>query len=340
MSKPTTLTVARATGFLFVGAALALTAGCGGGGVKLESSSAFQYLPDDSTVIGSFKVDEIMKSQAYKDLMADQKVKSQDPLKEMEKEVGLNAEDLERVIIAAGGKQMDPVVVVTTKKPVTAAELTGKMPRKKFKEVKVGSFTMHEGDDEAFCVADKNTIVHGKASVVKGILERNKKAELTPGMKQALDLADQSKPIFVAINAKGMMATDAKGILPPPAAAHADKIEAVALNAALTSDAQVNLVALCQDSAAAAAIHKEADDNLKKAKEGLAMMSKEVPALASLSGEIGKVIDTVKITASGNKVSGTVSVKPVTIFTTIDTLGHSAKGSFEGAGKPIDFEKK
>ena len=332
MSKRT-LTVARATGWLFVAAALALTAGCGGGG-KLESSSAFQYLPNDSTVIGSFRVDEIMKSQAYKDLMADQKVKTADPLKAMEKEVGLSAEDLERVVIAVGGgKDKDPVIVVTTKKPVTAADLTAKMTKKKFKEVKVGSFTMHENEDgEAFCVADKNTIVGGKTGVLKGILERNKKAELTAGMKQALALADESKPIFLAINAKGM-AGDAKGMLPGPAAAHADKLEAVALNASLSNEAVVNLVAVCQDSAAAEAIHKEADANLKKAKEGLADITKEFPGMASLS----KVLDTVKITASGNKVSGTVSVKPTAVLEAIEPLmGMKSQTTFEGVGKPID----
>ena len=230
----------------------------------------------------------------------------------MEKGLGLAPEDVERLTWGGAGNK-DASFVVTTNKAVTAADLMGKMKDRKFSEVKVGSYTMHQEQPDylkkAFCVVDKYTVVYGEPVPLKAILERNKKPEFSPDMQSALGLANQSRSLFLAVNMKGVMASeDVKGALKwlgpgeNQVTSHMDKVEATALDAAIGDDVQINSVTVCKDD-------KFADD-LRKMTDGGVTLLKYIPQMPK---ELIPAIESVKTTVSGKKVTSTAAFKPAAI---------------------------
>lgn len=372
MNMKSMMTGAKLGVFGLLAAAMAFSSGCGSN-KSIESTKDFHFLPSNCAVIGTSRVDEVVKSTAYKDMMAKIKAmaKDEDPQANMEQEFGLSDRDMARITFGMAENGKDFSMVVTSQKPVTASDLKGKLKSKvttfgqvgatigdvgagkveivppktelkprTFKEVQVGKYTLHVEDNNsmAFCVADPQTVVFGSPATLKAILERDKKIELSAGMKGALALADQSQPIFVAIDAKGVMAGEAKKAvrdLPPQVGGHADKIEALAIETALGDDAKIKVVALCKDAAAAEAIQKDADKGLKDAKAALGVMPKPPAEFASLFDDLTKVLDSVKVTAGGNKVTGGMSIKPVTLLSAIDSFGRQTTTTFEKVGTTI-----
>lgn len=356
MSKNLMLAGAGVAAVVLVGLAAMMFLRSGG-----AAGDDMRYLPNKCAVIGSVKMSEVVQSQAYKDLMAEAGKLTGgkgSPTEEMEQGTGVAVSDITRMTFGASDNNKDSSFVLTTSKAVTAADLAGKMKKKtfkisdkgefkqeeqarKFKEVKVGNFTMHQEEEEAgpfgappspsaFCVVDKNTIVYSKADTLKGILERDKKTDLSDGMKAALAEANQSRPIFVAVNLKGMVEGAPKGRSPlnefGPVAGQAAKVNVVAVDAALAKDAKLNVVAVCQDNATA--------DEIRKAVEGGLVMAKTM--IPNMPKELTSAIDSVKVAASGNKVTGTGSVEPAMLMSAVGFMGAPAKSEFKVVGKAIE----
>ena len=346
-------------------------------GAKLlfSGASAFasdlRFLPSNCAAIGSARMDEIVKSPLYQDVLTQVKAAAgkDDPTLELEQTFGLSLNDLVRVTFGVADNGKDGAIVVTTNKPVTAGDLKGKLKRNPatldidsegmlklepvpLKEVKVGSYTMHQEDDEiserAFCIVDPNTIVYGEPGPLKAILERDKKADLSADMQAALDQVDQARPLFVAVNVKGLMAGAAKdwlkgleppvaddlgGVVPPdrsrapglgPMAALVGKVDMVTLDAAIGTDTQLSVVVVCQDSGVA--------DEIRKAADGLRALGK---LSSGLPPDLVKLIDGVKITASGTKVTGTAAIPSAMLAMAVDAT-RPQKVKFQIIGRSID----
>ena len=196
-------------------------------------SEAMRYLPNDCLVIATANVDEVMSSSIYQQMKKDLP-HFEDGELNMEQEMGIAPSNISRITFAAGGKMesshdSDAVMVIHLKKAVSATDIksnkkvTSFQKDVKYEETKIGSATVFEETYRSVFLDGKADRVHGMAfclpestllvtsprlEILRNILERGKTPELSEGMQNAMNETDFSKTMAVAVNVKGLMASE------------------------------------------------------------------------------------------------------------------------------------
>jgi hypothetical protein len=158
-------------------------------GAAAQAADPTTFLPDDCHLILVTKVKEQLNSPAYKELQKltkDFGVPNQDegqikdtmgldPSNVLAVTAGMSLGKLEELAQQFQNQQpntLPPMIMVAQlANPTSAADIKANIKGKQFNEVKVGSYTMHDGKEVAFAVVDKTTVVYGPPSQLKAVLE-------------------------------------------------------------------------------------------------------------------------------------------------------------------------
>ncbi len=266
-----------------------------------------KFLPADAQIILSMKVDEMLNSSAWREVKKE--MGEGDPFKDSEREFGLAVDKIDRITMGASIKEGPDkgIVIVKTKKDVKIADITSTMKGAKFKETKVGKYTMQENESEwghSVCAVDSKTIVLGPTKMLKTVLERDKKPEFSATMQAAMSKADFSKTVAFAINVKDAIPPGAldKGGMPPGINLDLEaikSIEGVAGHAKFSSDVSSSITAICKDS-------KGAEGVKKLLEAGITL----VKTFAGGEKDVADLLNAIKVGQSGSTVTASVTVRP------------------------------
>ena len=171
------------------------------------SSEDAKFMPAGSKVIMSAKVEEFLTSSMWKDLK-----KKYSELEKGEsnatKELPISLTDIERVVVGVDPDKEEFIAVAHMKKATKAADYESKVPGQiKFKDTKVGKYTMRESESEsnpiAYCQVDtKLSSWSVMPKSLKTALERDKKPDFSPVMENVLKETDFGKTFAMAVNMK------------------------------------------------------------------------------------------------------------------------------------------
>jgi hypothetical protein len=283
------------------------------------SSDELKYLPDNCVAVGSFKPADFFSSGLVKDNAKEMNTAQMES--EMKKATGFVPKDIDKVVLGTDGEGL--TVIVKMNKAVKADDIKKAFAEKMdFKdEAKVGSLTMYRtelGDDgPAFCVADSKTVIGGfPAKGLEKVLKRGKKADMSPAFQKIVDKADFGKTVAFAVDIKALakkgeglkglanlareagggmggevdMAIGQLGML-------GNQVDGIAGSVKISSGVDVEGTLFCKDADTAKNFKKMADEGIKAAKS-----SPFTPP------EAKELLDKVKVSQSGNTVSGSVSI--------------------------------
>ncbi len=262
-----------------------------------------KYMPNNSQYIASVRVEELLKSDVFKELRRETPELDKQMTAGMNKEMGLAMEDIEQMVTGGSGPK-DMIVVVRSKKALNAADLRSKNKNGTYTETKVGKYVMQESQgvgSPAFCVVDKKLLVLGDKEAVRSVLTRDKKPEFSKNMQAAMKKVDFSKTIAVAADIKS--GTGKANVRPGDAMqflggnanmfSGMDKAEALAFQAKIGSDVRLDLTILCQDA-------KSAED-MKKVIDGFLVLgrsNKQMPKELNDMLDINLKVEGANVTAS------------------------------------------
>jgi phage FluMu protein Com len=306
------------------GALLLLCLGVGAGvGIWWYTSSPIgdelTYMPGNCEVLASIRVDQLLASDAYKQIEKEvPQLKQAVAGGDAEKEMGLQLSNIERVVIGGAlGNRDKPVVVVRTKQAVKAEDMVGKIKGKSFTGTKVGSYTLYESGGatgDGFCVAKKNLVLFGTSAALRLVLQRDKKPDFPAGLSAAMKEADFSKTIAVAVaplQTSGAPAPPLGGFPMGGAMAfgQSKEVDGVVIQAKVASDISLSFLVLCKDAATATATKKKLDEELPKLKT-----NPMVPA------DLKSALD-IKSSVSGRKLTATMEIKVAPLIKAVKNLG-------------------
>ncbi len=299
---------------LGLGAVLLLTCLGGGGGLawyfwrsRSGPASDLTYLPANSQMVASLKVQELLNSKVYRD------IKNEFPqlgqltagLDQLEKEIGLPLGDIDTVLIGSNmnsmGGRNEGVFIVRTLKEVKASDLLGRMKESGFTESKVGRYTLHEKGTHAFCVLEPKRVLYGEPAPVKSVLQRNKQPDLPPELAAALKDTDFTQTVALAMSIKalpnqprpGMGAGGFPGLPVNPQAQFKD-VEAMSLQASVGADIAWRVSLHFKDA-------KGASDAKTKAETDLQTL-KQFPGLPAAAVEL---MNTITFQVKGSRLENT-----------------------------------
>jgi hypothetical protein len=296
------------------------------------------YLPNNCQTVVSLRPEQLLDSSAWKDIKKELP-DMPDPEKNLEQLAGIAPSNIQQVVIgasvAADGNN-DVVFVVKTVKSITADDIKSKKGGLSPQETKVGSYIMYDSFPSAYCVVDSKVVVFAKSDTLKRVLERNKAAELTEGLRVALKNVDFSKSVVAAMDMKDMYAKgkeaskksgmdldkiwDQIGIANPMG-----DVDGAAYEIDVGKDIKLKSVLLCKDS-------KTAED-MKKISDGMFTFLKRMfPKYGA------DTLETWESSTSGSKMTGSMTVKTESILKAIKgfkEMGKSASGTFQKVGNEI-----
>ncbi|MEX2212613.1 MAG: hypothetical protein WD768_00700 [Phycisphaeraceae bacterium] len=155
----------------------------------------------------------------------------------------------------------------------------------------------------AYCIVSPRLVVLGPGKLVTSVLERGKAPALSAEFTTALAQVDFSQAVAMAFNATSVdqdFKDEIERELPVPLF---DSVKSLSGDLSLTSTMDLRLFATCKDATTAADFHKILDGLLAGARQ-----SKNVPP------EFAVILSSIKITASGDQISATVSVDPAALI--------------------------
>lgn len=297
-----------------------------------------RYLPDNCQMVASLRPEQILNSDAVKEI---KKEIPGDPEKDVEKFTGLALSNMRQVVIGMSTRSdgsNDSVMVIKTIKPVSADEIKAKQPGGTPQESKVGAVTIYETLFVSWCHPDNQTIVIavGKSDALKKVLERNKAAELSDGLREALKHADFSKSITLAVDSKEMYtrtkeANKSKGVdfdkmLDQFGIANPmGDIDGGAYQLDFAKDIKLQVVLLCKDA--------KTSEDMRKIGDGFAVFFKRMfPKFGTDSFE------TWESSVSGNRLQVGMTIKTESVAKMAagieDLFGKQANQQFKPVGQP------
>lgn len=318
---------------------------------QVGASDALKYLPNDSQVVVSCNVDELVNSKLYQQLKTEVP-NFQKGEREFEGEFGVSLDNIARMTVGgnSGGTVSDDVVgVVRLKKGVTAADVCTKMKVREsrkdvaFKEISVGKFTIYdetyrfswrdEKSDvehgEAFCLPESTLLLFAKLEPLRRVLERNKAPELPEKMREVLRTADFSTTFGLAVNINALVsrglpknflqeANRNLGVSLPENDEFLQGLDGLVVDAHLaSSQATLNATLLCKEAKVAEDVKKVLD----AAQVVLRNTLKQAPGVPR---EASELVDSVKFLTSGAKVTGNLSTNLDPLLKEITALGGGA----------------
>jgi hypothetical protein len=277
------------------------------------AGEAMKFMPDNCKVLISVKWDEIEKSQLFNDL------KNNNP--SIEKVLGGNSDNemqffrkkgIDSLLIgfnsdvgALTGGTPKGCLVATVKESTTGKEaLDAHKDASAYKESKIGSYTMYENSKDAFSVVSSKMIVLGDKDVVSAVLKRDKKPELSEGLKAAMDQISFSKALAIAADTKGALTSSKMPMLQMTGVGQAaEEIEGFALQASVTTDLSLDCFLICKSAKGAEDLKKKYEDSVKEASKMGAFLPKEATEL----------MNSVKVSTSGGNLNANVTISGETI---------------------------
>jgi hypothetical protein len=283
---------------------------CAGGGTALGlwwflsggSQDDAYFYPDNTQAVVSIKLDQLLNSAAMQQARQEFPDLNQQLSQVSGQSGGVDPANIDRIVAASqpfggGMAQANVIAIVHTKQPVKPADVEASFqksqPNLKFNEVKVGRFTMYEGQASApapgmfgppppppaFVMPDDKRIVAGPASLVRSVLERDKKPDLPDKLQALLKQTDLDATVVFVADAKNAFpkGVGQVGAGQPGAAKNPfEKVDGLSVTAKVTSDVDVTVTATCADAQAA----NDLRDNVKKTLDGY----KGLLTLAQLGG--------------------------------------------------------
>jgi hypothetical protein len=223
-------------------------------------ASAFKYLPANTNLVISIRLEEFLNNPAFKDALS-----ANAGMRDMGDELGLEPRDTVEMLVGgalggaggAFGASEEPVGIVHTKRPVTAADLMARMRNKDYKSSKVGRYLLYERSSaDVFCVIDSQTVLYGKSAIVRAILERDRRPEFLPRMETALRDVDLSKTLAFAFNLTNLQQAQQMAFPGFDFDKLFASVETLSGQISIGKDMRVNLTARCKDSQAAEDLRK------------------------------------------------------------------------------------
>jgi len=302
------------------------------------------YLPNNCQTVVSLRPEQILNSDAYKDIKKEVtagKESSSDPEKDLEQLTGLSLGNMQQVVLGmaatAESSQPEMVCVIKTIKPVSADDIKSKKMGMTPQETKVRDITVYEVMGIAWCLPESKLVVIAKSDTLKKVLERNKAAEVSEGLRAALKYADFSKAVTMAMDSKEMYAKindankkngmdldkvfDKIGIANPMS-----DIDGGAYQIDVGKDIKVQSVMICKDA-------KTAED-MKKISDGMATFFKRLfPKYGADSFE------TWESSVSGARLNASMTIKTESILKLVraikENIGQPANQTFQRVGQEL-----
>jgi hypothetical protein len=237
----------------------------------------------------------------------------------------------------ADSSQPEMVCVIKTIKPVSADDIKSKKMGMTPQETKVRDITVYEVMGIAWCLPESKLVVIAKSDTLKKVLERNKAAEVSEGLRAALKYADFSKAVTMAMDSKEMYAKindankkngmdldkvfDKIGIANPMS-----DIDGGAYQIDVGKDIKVQSVMICKDA-------KTAED-MKKISDGMATFFKRLfPKYGADSFE------TWESSVSGARLNASMTIKTESILKLVraikENMGQPANQTFQRVGQEL-----
>jgi hypothetical protein len=185
-----------------------------GGGLSDE----LRYAPDRSRIVVSVDVRGVVNSAAFtkirdtfRDLLGDGRGGGKDLETEIEQLTRLNLKEIQRVTVLGTweGRGDDVTIVIKTRnaKNFKLPERGGNFPGapKPAAPQTIGKYTLHSADRRTgYCIADDQTVVVGPVATMARVLERNGKAELSPGLERLLHKVNFSRSAAGAVDLRDL----------------------------------------------------------------------------------------------------------------------------------------
>lgn len=317
-----------------------------------------QYLPNGCIILYSVDMAGFLKSKLFQEAKTKIKGFDEEMQRSLREEMGFPSSNIARLTAGvgmAGQGREDFVMIVTTAKPVAAADI--KANRKvrsyqknfSYKEVKVGAHTIYGEsfsfdfkspleDGRAFCVVDKNVIVYAdRAESLKRILERDKKEKLSKGLEAGLKATGLDSTLTVVFDVtkfpekeKNRMIRDLAQQLPGLGNVF-DGLQVLTLKGTADDKVKATATMTCKDAATAGDFRKLADAGIVLLK---AQIKKEAdrestPEKAAALKAVTKALDAIKLTTKDAQVNGEVTVDAATAITFL-----------EGVFRPVRVEPR
>jgi predicted Zn finger-like uncharacterized protein len=299
------------------------------GGVALwwfwpSSSDLLTYAPDNSKIVVIVNWDKIESSKAYETISKE----SKDIGTQFGQEfpiTSLKKAGISQVMFAGadsvswnagGGTNDNAILAVKTKDKITADDIKNDPSMKRsFKESSVGKYTLWETGTDAFCVIDNKRVVFGKATTVRAVLQRDKKPDFSANLKAAMDKADLSKGVAVALDSSGSVSNS------PFAKELANmELEWAAIQADVGTNIALTLTVRSKSEKGANEIKKKFDD--------LLTMLKSLQAMAPGTGDLWAVPP--QTSASGSTFMATATLKSEAIA----KVGKNQQQNFDFFNQP------
>jgi len=172
------------------------------------------YVPDNFDYIASVNVRTVLTSDLFQTLKKDIDEGFPDfdnEMKRVEKEFGIGVADIDRATVAGlyprphDRSEPEWVVVLKTRSAFELRDLFKGERFQNYEDNKVGSQTVRvfERGRLAVCVADKKTILlSSRPDALQRVLRREKKAEIAPGMQEAMKKADFTQAATFVMNSR------------------------------------------------------------------------------------------------------------------------------------------
>lgn len=185
-----------------------------------QLGDSVRYLPNHARFLALVRVDQLMASGTWGEEENRLPVLKRF-MDDLEKNAGLARADIDQIMIGwtlAGTETDEQLVIIRTKRDISAAEIRESKEYAPFKEMQAGKYTLYEGpvigaihrSAPAFSVPESRVLILGGVDVLRSVLERGKKPSFVGDMDDRIADTDFSKPVAFALNLKG---ASIKGII-------------------------------------------------------------------------------------------------------------------------------
>jgi hypothetical protein len=305
-----------------------------------------KYMPSNSKLIMSVKVEELLTSKVWKDLKKEfPALDAGEAMANGQSPVALA--DIERITIGGDPAGDEFVVVLRLKKPVKAADYEGKLPGNignvTFKDKKAGKYTMREPEDDSFdlayCQVDPKLVLFGNPKGLKAVLERDKPAKFNSVIENALKETDFSRTFAMVIDAKAV-GGPAPGFVPPPPQGVPKRggkgafwegfeqgfrqgaggfnplaamgVDGMGFSVKVSSDVAVKMTFVFKDSSTASKMRNDMQKGLREVKRN--------PGMGGAPPEAQEIANSASVGGSGVNVTLAATVKLKTILSLVNRM--------------------
>ena len=187
-------------------------------GILGGGSSATQYLPDDSNILISVRVKQLLDSDAFDDLSDELPGDFVTKMYlEAEKNIGIHPSAIDTVTVAGNGGNNNMIFLVRTHKAYTARDiLDNRNVDDTETETVNGKKIYKTGNNVCFCEVERNTFLFGQFDTLDDVLGRKKAPDLSDDMRTALGRVNYSSTISGCVSVEGDLAKGSRGDMPEP----------------------------------------------------------------------------------------------------------------------------